>query len=1264
MKKIYALMIVLFSMQFAGYAQSGLGTIRGVVKDTKTKKAVDYATIVLFLNGIQKATAQTDDDGAFIIKTLQPGEYTLKAIYAGYGNVEIDKIEVVADEDRYVNFTMSNTTLDVVVIKYEKQLVDPKGVNGGNVGSKEILNRGSRNINTIAGTTMGVETRANGTPNIRGARADGTAYYIDGVRVQAGATNIPTNAIDNIQIITGGTPARYGDFVGGAISITTKAPTRNFIRTFELQTASPFYGYLDYSHYNQFQTVLSGPIKIINKGRGNEERVLLGFLVSGSFTYAKDGRPPAVDVYKVKNDKLKQIQNTPLIPGGNGTLFPASEYLTKNDLEKINYRQNVATYNVDLNGNFNFQPSFNTNVRLGYYGNFNQGRNYNSYQSLLNPENNSFSRGYTVRTYLQFTQTFKKEPVDKDKKETAKAESNITNAYYSVRFSYERGFAENMDAEHQKNIFDYGYIGKFKTYQAPFYARTVKSIDQKPDSFLVKDGKYIYLTDYQRQIAFVDTAYTFEQDKNYNQVRGNYTRAVYDFLGQSNIRTLGNVRERGGLINGDNPNGIYSLMWANVGSNQAGYSKSLNEAFNLYVMSEFTIASKSNPKARHEIEIGINVEQQFRRGYFVDAQNLWGLMRLLANRQFSGLKDSSQYGILKFDANGVFQDTVSFQRRIIPGVQSNFDKNFRDKLISQGALDVYGKPIDSTSFIDVNSYKPGDYTLGMLNADELLNGGNSRVSYSGYDHLGNVVRKKSSIDDFLNNPATRALPAYQPVYMAAWLQDKFVFKDLIVRVGVRVERFDANQPVLKDPYSIVPIYTVGEVKKNSSFENLKKQIPSNIGDNFAVYVNKDADQQTSDQSNAQIAGYRDGNNWFDKNGNPISDPQQIARNAKTNRNIPLLVDPKNSNLPKSSSFTDYIPDVKVLPRIWFSFPINTTSQFFGTYDILTQRPNTNIGQIDDYYYLQNRLSQGAINNPNLKMTQVTDYEIGFRQQIGRDAALEIIASYREFRNMIQLYRYVQAWPNDYSTYGNLDFATVKSLGVKYEIRDLGNITLNANYQLQFADGTGSNSTSSNALIQVGLPTLRTIFPLDFDTRHTFKAVFDYHYKEGAKDYTGPMVNGKRILENAGINFVLTSYSGRPYTQNLNPTPDAQSGVVVRSPVKGTINGANLPSQVNVDMNIDKVFLIKKKKIDGATVGYGFRIFASVQNLFNTSNVTSVFRYTGSGYNDGFIASPAAKEQINTATNQQSYVDLYNIRMINPDRFSFPRLVRLGMSLSF
>lgn len=1256
MKKVYSLLLAVLALCVVAHAQSQLGEIRGKVIDSKTKKPLDFVSIQVELSGVVKAQVLTDDDGNYTIKTLQPGEYTVKASYVGYNNAVIQEVTVVSDNIAFVNVSMESSdgvTIKEVVIKRSRPLVDPEGKGGSVITSKEIMRLPQRNINMIANLTAGVNARAGATPTFRGARPEGTAYYIDGVRVQ-GSTNIPQAFIDQIQVITGGTPAQYGDFVGGAISINTKAPSKTWLRFFEVVTASPFYGWADNSHYNSMQGVISGPILMANKGRDNE-RVLIGFGVSASAAYSLDGSLPATDLYKVKDSKLREIEARPLVRTSTGGFVPAGEYLRKSDLQKVDQSQNVASYSLALSGNFNYQPTNNISLRFGYQAAFSRGKNFSYSNSLMNYDRNSMYQNFTIRPSVQFTQTFTKSDPEEAKK------SSISGAFYTVRLSYERVFSESMDADFQRDFFRYGYIGKYTTYSMPFYQRVSKAFGTPGDKYYLQNtGDSVTLTNYIRQVGYVDTLYTFEPGPD-NKIRGNYTSTIYDYYNsvEGRVSSLSQLRGLGGLVNGDEPIGVYSNMWASPGTLQAGYSKSMNETFALYVMSEASVAPKKNPKSKHDLQFGFTYEQQFRRGYSLGADGLWSLMRQLTNNQIAGPDSSKAYG--KVDANGVFQDTVWFDDKIVSENQSNFDRQLRSRLQATGALDAYGNAITEKTRIDVNSYAPNTYSLDMFTADELLNNGNSLVSYYGYDYKGNRVSGKPDIDKFLNDPRNRTLGAYQPVYMAAWLQDKFVFKDLIVRLGVRVDRFDANQLVLKDPYSLAPMYSAGDVRRGD-LAGLGSKIPGSIGDDYKVYVNSE-----TQGSNLDIAGFRNGNDWYDRNGNPVTDPASIWRNANEagasiNRNIPFLVKEKQT-VPDRSSFKDYVPDVKVSPRVWFSFPISTTSQFFGTYDVLVQRPTgANIGQIDDYFYLNNRLTS-AIANPDLKMTQVTDYEIGFRQQLSDNSALGIIASYREYRNLIQLYRFVEAWPFPYTSYGNLDFATVKSVRLEYELRDLGNITLSANYTLQFAEGTGSNATSSAALVQVGLPTLRNIFPMDYDIRHTLKGSFDYHYKTG-KEYDGPVIKGKKILEDAGFNLVFNYISGTPYTQTVIAVPEVQAGVVSRSQVKGTINGANLPPQFYVDLNVEKFFTFKNTALDGKVTNYRLRVFLWVQNVLNAANVLSVYQYTGSAYDDGYITSPQANEQKRVATNAQSFVDLYNTRVVNPNNFALPRLTRLGVSLFF
>ena len=61
--------------------------------------------------------------------------------------------------------------------------------------------------------------------------------------------------------------------------------------------------------------------------------------------------------------------------------------------------------------------------------------------------------------------------------------------------------------------------------------------------------------------------------------------------------------------------------------------------------------------------------------------------------------------------------------------------------------------------------------------------------------------------------------------------------------------------------------------------------------------------------------------------------------------------------------------------------------------------------------------------------------------------------------MMQTVSLTEAYPITYIAYGNLDFATSKGYTIAYELRRTGNVRMNANYTLQFADGTGSGANS-------------------------------------------------------------------------------------------------------------------------------------------------------------------------------------------------------------
>jgi hypothetical protein len=661
----------------------------------------------------------------------------------------------------------------------------------------------------------------------------------------------------------------------------------------------------------------------------------------------------------------------------------------------------------------------------------------------------------------------------------------------------------------------------------------------------------------------------------------------------------------------------------------------------------------------HDLQAGIYYEQQISRGYGLGANALWILMGQLMNRHISELDRDNP--ILSYDANGVFTDTVRYNRLINYADQSNFDRSFRNKLISQGARDVYGNPVNERTFVDINSYKPGDFSVDMFTADELLNNGNGYVSYFGYDHMGNKVYRKPAIEEFLNNPTMRTIGAFRPVYMAAWLQDQFQFKDLVFRLGLRMESYDANQFVLKDPYTLHPIRTAAEVKK---INGLDINHPDNIGSNYAVYVN-------DLKSPTKIVGYRNGDRWYNADGSEQRNPEFLANQTSNGRIAPYLVATNTDSLVLGKeALRDFTPALNFLPRIWFSFPLESGRKtFYVSYDVLAQRPNdvASFLTIDELYYLKNR--QGAtISNGDLKSRVKTDYEVGYKQIFGRkkNKGLELAASYSEIRRDFGLYQIAQGFPVTYTTYRNIDFATITGFRSNFVMNEIGPLSLLASYMLQFADGTGSNINSQAALIASNQPNLRNVIPLgELDIRHNIKLSATWEWA-GGKDpktkkslYKGPIVGGKEIFKFTSFNIIANAYSGGPYTPTTRPV---QIGATDRAQIKGVPFGARLPWQQTIDINITKGFSLKRSGKDNPLI---MTVFVWVQNVLNTQNVLGVYPFTGQPMDDGFLNSQAGQLLVRNQIDAQSYTDLYKILLNSQTgNFGAPRNARIGIRMNF
>jgi hypothetical protein len=100
--------------------------------------------------------------------------------------------------------------------------------------------------------------------------------------------------------------------------------------------------------------------------------------------------------------------------------------------------------------------------------------------------------------------------------------------------------------------------------------------------------------------------------------------------------------------------------------------------------------------------------------------------------------------------------------------------------------------------------------------------------------------------------------------------------------------------------------------------------------------------------------------------------------------------------------------------------------------------------------------------------------------------------------------------------------------------------------------------------------------------------------------------------------------------------------------------------------LDKDFTLGgKPKSDGSSRrAYTFNAYLLVLNLFDTKNIIGVYRTTGLPDDDGYLNTDIGQQTIQGQINQDAFVDLYQIKMQNPNNYSIPRRFRLGCSINF
>jgi hypothetical protein len=317
--------------------------------------------------------------------------------------------------------------------------------------------------------------------------------------------------------------------------------------------------------------------------------------------------------------------------------------------------------------------------------------------------------------------------------------------------------------------------------------------------------------------------------------------------------------------------------------------------------------------------------------------------------------------------------------------------------------------------------------------------------------------------------------------------------------------------------------------------------------------------------------------------------------------------------------------------------------------LLSQRPqDRNQLNLAEYYYFTEY--SAVKNNPNRSSIRKTDYEFGFKQQVADFAAVTLSAFYQETRKSIQLRKIQYAFLSITLLYDNIDFRSAKGFRLLIHLRRHQNFQFNANYTLQFVEGTGSDDHAQQYRISNNQPNFRSVYPVSTDARHQDQSSHSIIVLIASNITGSNKCATTKYSADFGINLGLNLRSGTPVRRALQWLMRLQYQVPQAARRRSLCLAVCHGTLVSTCASIRTSHSRSDKKSDTKEAReMGLSVYVYIQNLLNTENVLSVYPYTLNA-NDVWLSECIRQCVAIQLCNQSSiYNDLYRAKVNNPDR---------------
>ena len=256
------------------------GKISGVITTEATNEPLANVTVTIVGTS---SIATTNDAGYYVMTNIPPGGYDVKVELTGYGTETVEGAKVLAGLTTTLNFALKTSevaTLESITVTAVKPLIKKDVTQTTRIIEAEDIAAMPRDsVNGILQTLPGVSVlNSTGSLHVRGGRSTEVKYLIDGIPISdpiggSLGLNISAKSLEQMEVITGGFNAEYGDAQSGIVNLITKAGTHKFSGRFRYRVGQwgthhgdPLYGpWLDPD--NGFRPVAIEPFRGIFLGK-------------------------------------------------------------------------------------------------------------------------------------------------------------------------------------------------------------------------------------------------------------------------------------------------------------------------------------------------------------------------------------------------------------------------------------------------------------------------------------------------------------------------------------------------------------------------------------------------------------------------------------------------------------------------------------------------------------------------------------------------------------------------------------------------------------------------------------------------------------------------------------------------------------------------------------------------------------------------------------------------------------------------------------